>query len=156
MPVYESENDCNAPHTPSETTPMKSSCNFRAGHGKLEVETELEKEESDLEQECYKPEWKKKNYNGWLDYEVQEIWTTGEEATLERADIENQILQSMAKFMTDSQFLKSPGHKPKKTDIHLWKLHSKEYYSKRSDEHICCYKCPMFRHCNCMVQIVRW
>jgi hypothetical protein len=103
-PVDESEDDCNAPgpHTPSETTPTKSSCNFRAGHGELEVKTESEKEESDLEQECYKPEWKKKNYNGWLDYQVQEIWTTGEEATLEKADIENQILQSMTKFMTDS------------------------------------------------------
>jgi hypothetical protein len=55
----------------------------------------------------------------------------------------------MTKFMTDSRLLKTPGRKPKKTEIHLWKLSSKEYYSKRSDEHIHIYKCPMAYRCNC-------
>ncbi len=45
-----------------------------------------------------------------------------------------------------------PGHKPQKTDIYLWKLHSKEYDSKRSEEHIHCYQCSMFGRCQCMAR----
>jgi hypothetical protein len=55
----------------------------------------------------------------------------------------------MTKFMTDSRLLKTPSHKPKKTDMNLWKLSSKEYYSKLSDERIRVYKCPMAYRCNC-------
>ncbi len=83
MPVDESEDDSDAPHMPSATTPTKSSRNSGASHGESEVETESEEEESYLEQECNKPQRKKKIYNGWLDYEVQETWTTWDEATLD-------------------------------------------------------------------------
>jgi hypothetical protein len=69
-------------------------------------------------------------------HEVRETWDTGPESTLERADIDNQILQRITNFMTDSLLFTTPGHKPKMTDIYLWKLYSKEYYSKRSDESI--------------------
>ncbi len=52
------------------------------------------------------------NYKDWLEYETQETWATGPEATLEMANINNQILQCMTKFMTDSRLFKTPGHKP--------------------------------------------
>jgi hypothetical protein len=89
-----------------------------------------------LEQQCDKAKGKSRKVSGWLEYEVQETWDTKPESTLERADIDNQILQCMTKFMTDSRLFKSPGHKPKKTDIYLSKLHSIEFYSKRLDEYI--------------------
>jgi hypothetical protein len=57
--------------------------------------------------------------SGLLEYEVQETWDTGPESTLERADIDNQILKRMTKFMTDSRLFKTPGHKPKNTDIYF-------------------------------------
>jgi hypothetical protein len=75
--------------------------------------------------QCDKPQSKQLDYNGWLEYEVQETWTTWQDATLERADIDHQTLQRMAKFLTNSLLFKTPYHKPKKTDIHLWKLYSK-------------------------------
>jgi hypothetical protein len=128
---------------------MQTSCNSWAGHGELDTATESEEEESDLEQQCDKAKGKSRKVSGWLEYEVQETWDTGPESTLERADIDNQILQRMTKFMTDRRLFKTPGHKPKKTDIYLWKLYSKEYHSKRSDETIRIYKCPMAYHCSC-------
>jgi hypothetical protein len=69
--------------------------------------------------------------------------------TFERAEIDHQILQRMTKFMTNSRLFKTPGHKPKKTDIHLWKLSSEEYYNERSDEIIRIFKCPMAYRCYC-------
>ena len=115
---------------------MQTSCNSWAGHGELDTATESEEEESDLEQQCDKAKGKSRKVFGWLEYKVQETWDTGPESTLERADIDNQILKRMTKFMTDSLLFKTPRHKTKKTDIYLWKLYSKEYCSKRSDESI--------------------
>ncbi len=131
------------------TTPTKTSRNSGAGYGQPESE-ETETEEEECGEECDRAQKKaERNYTCWLEYVEQETWGTGPEATLEKADIDNQILQSMTKFMTDSRLLKTPYHKPKKTDTHLWKLSSKEYYSKRLDEHIRLYKCPMAYRCHC-------
>jgi hypothetical protein len=64
MLVDESEDDSDAPHMPSATTPTKSrqlsSCSSGACHGKSEVKTESEEEDSYLEQECDKPQRKTK------------------------------------------------------------------------------------------------
>jgi hypothetical protein len=105
---------------------MKISCNSGAGHGEPDSETESAEEESDLEQQCDNAKGKSRKVSGWLEYEVQETWDTGPESTLEREDIDNQILKRMTKFMTDSRLFKTPAHKPKTTDIYLWKLYSKE------------------------------
>ncbi len=59
--------------------------NSWAGHGQPKAKTEFEEEESDLEQQCDKPQRKPRNYNGWLENEVHETWTTRQDATLERA-----------------------------------------------------------------------
>ncbi len=136
MPCTESKEGGDVPRSPSITTPTKTSSNSRAGYGDPQSE-ETETEEEECEEECDKGQKKPlRNYTGWLEYAEQETLVTGPEATLEKADIDNQILQRMTKFMTDSRLFKTPGHKPKKTDIHLWKLSSKEYYSKQSDKHI--------------------
>ena len=149
MPCTESEEEFNAPRSPTMITPTKTSRNSGAGHGEPDAETETEKDESEQD-ECNTSDGKPRRISsGWLEYEVQEIWDTGPESTLERAEIDNQILQRMTKFMTDSLLFKTPGHKPKSTDIHLWKLYSKEYYSKRSEETIRIYKCPMAHRCKC-------
>jgi hypothetical protein len=59
--VKESED---APHSPSMTTPTKSS-NSGACHGEQEAETESKEEESEKEEECYKsPSNQQRNYNG--------------------------------------------------------------------------------------------
>ncbi len=87
---------------------------------------ESEEEESDLEQQCDKAEGESRKVSSWLEYEVQEPWDTRPESTLERADVDNQTLQRMTKFMTDSRLFIMPGHKPQKTDIYLWKLYSTE------------------------------
>ena len=51
--------------------------------------------------------------------------------------------------MQDARLFKTPGHKSKSTDIHLWKLYSKEYYNKKSEERVRIYKCPMAHRCKC-------
>ena len=40
----------------------------------------------------------------------------------------------MKLFMHASGVKKTPGHKQKDTDIHLWKQYSKEYYNKRTGD----------------------
>jgi hypothetical protein len=132
MPCTESEEEGDAPQSPSMTTPTKTSRNSGACHGKPDsnMESELEEEESDLEQQRDKAKGNSSKVSGWLEHEVQETWDTWPESTLERADMDNQILQSMTKFITDSRLFKTPSDKPKKTDVYLWKLYSKEYYSK--------------------------
>jgi hypothetical protein len=145
----ESEEEGDASQSPSMTTPMKTSSNSWACHGEQDTETESEEEESYLEQQCCKAKGKLRKVSGWLEYEVQETWDTEPESTLERADTDNQILKRMTKFMTYSRLFKTPRRKPQKTDIYLWNLYSKEYYSKRSDETIRIHKCPMAYRCSC-------
>jgi hypothetical protein len=53
-----------------------------------------------LEQQCDKAKGKSSKVSAWLEYEVRETWDTWPKSTLERADIDNQILQRMTKFMT--------------------------------------------------------
>ncbi len=101
MPCTESYGEGDASQSPSMTTPMKTNCNSGSGHGKQDTATESEEEEPDLEQQCYKAKGKSRKDPGWLEYEVQETWDTGQESTLERADIDNQILKRMTKFMTN-------------------------------------------------------
>jgi hypothetical protein len=151
MPRSKSEDEDDAPPSPSMTTPTKTSHNSWADHG------EPESEETDTDEEEFVKGQKKslRNYTSWLEYVEQETWVTWPEAIFEKADIDyNQILQLMTKFMTDSRLFKTPGHKikrhkSKKTDFHLWKLSSKEYYSKRSDENIRIHKCPLAHRCDC-------
>ncbi len=74
MPVNESEDEMDAPHSPFTTTPTNSSRTGKsgAGHGESEAETKSNEDDSDLEHEFNKPPLKLRSYNGWLDYEIQE------------------------------------------------------------------------------------
>jgi hypothetical protein len=137
MPV-ESKDEMDALHSPTMTTFTKTSRNSGAGHG-------------EPDEECFKPSRK---YKGWLEYETQEKCVTGPEATLGMADINNQILQRMTKFMTDSRLFKTPCYITGKTDIYFWQLYRKEYYSKRSEERICIYNCPIPYRCNCLAKYI--
>ncbi len=94
---------------------------------------------------------KKRKVSGWLEYKVQETWDTGPESTLERADINNQNLQSMTKFMTDSRLFKTPGSKPKKL---TFTFGSKEYYviARNRMNPYEFTKCPMACRCSCTAQ----
>jgi hypothetical protein len=114
MPCTEGDEEGDASQSPSMTTPMKTSRNSGGCHGEPDSETESEEEESDLAQQCYKAKGKSRKVSGRLKYEIQKTWDTWPESTLERADIDNQILQRKTKFMSDSQLFKTPGHKPKK------------------------------------------
>ena len=119
MPCTESEEEFNAPRSPTMITPTKTSRNSGAGHGEPDAETESENDESEQD-ECVKSDGKpRRKSSGWLEYEVQETWDIGPESTLERADIDNQIKQRMTKFMQDARLFKTPGHKSKSTDIYL-------------------------------------
>ena len=48
---------------------------------------------------------------------------------------------------------KTPGHRAKETDIHLWKQHSKEYYNKKANEWIRPFRCPLNYRCGCQAQV---
>ncbi len=49
----------------------------------------------------------------------------------------------MKKYMHASGLKKTPRHKPKKTDTHLWKQYSKEYLNKRTAEWTSPFRCQM-------------
>ena len=59
----------------------------------------------------------------------------------------------MKLFMHASGLKKTPGHRAKETDIHLWKQYSKEYYNKKTDEWIRPFRCPMNYRCGCQAQV---
>ena len=57
MPCTESEEEFNAPRSPTMITPTKTSCNSGAGHGEPDAETESENDESEPD-ECDKSDGK--------------------------------------------------------------------------------------------------
>ncbi len=59
----------------------------------------------------------------------------------------------MKKYMHASGLNKTPGHKTKEPDIHLWKQYSKEYLNKRTGEWIKPFRCPMHYRCDCHAQV---
>ena len=120
MPCTESEEEFNAPRSPTMLTPTNTSRNSGAGHGEPDAETESENDESEQD-ECDKSDGKPRRKAGWLEYVQQATWDIGPESTLERADIDNEIKQLMTKFMQDARLFKTPGHQSKSTDIYLWK-----------------------------------
>jgi hypothetical protein len=128
----EDKEETNAPQSPSMTAPTKASRNSDAAHGESDgeqTESEIEVEE---EVEGIKEKGKSNNYQGYLKFEVQATWVTGPDTVLEDADINNQITQRMKKFMEASRLFKTPGHRPKPTDIGRWKQYSQPYLNSRT------------------------
>ena len=91
------------------------------------METESD---ADVEKEFEKPTGKKRSYAGPLVYRVVKEWTTSPQAKLEDREIDHRIYTEMKNYMHASGLKKTPGHKPKATDIHLWKQCTREYYNK--------------------------
>ena len=80
-------------------------------------------------------------------------WTTGPQATKEDKVIDHEIYTEMKQFMHASGLKKSPGHRAKERDIHLWKQYSKEYCNKKTYEWIRLFRCPMNYRCECQAQV---
>ena len=141
------------PSLSPKTTPTKVSHNSDAVNGEPgaeETESEIEAEE---EMEDIEDTGKSSNYQGYLKFKVQETWDTGPDAVLDDTYINNQIYQRMKKFMDDSRLLKAPGHRPKPTDIGLWKQYCEPYFNSRTEETIRPFKRPMYYRCRCKTKV---
>ena len=88
--------------------------------------------EADVEKQFGESTGKKRNYTGYQKYRFIKQWVTGAEAVLEDEEIRHEIYTEMKKFMHASGLKKTPGHKPKETNIHLWKQYSKAYRNNRT------------------------
>ena len=139
------EEDDAAFPAPGFSTPTKADLNDGAGHvspdaGRMETESDPE-----VEKQFDKSTGKKRCYAGPLVYRVVKEWTTGPQALakFEDREIEHQIYTEMKNYMHASGLKKTPGHRPKPTDIHPWNQYTKEYYNKRTDEWVRSFRCPM-------------
>ena len=110
-----------APPPPGFSTPTKAIRNDRAGHAGQDAERMETESEADVEKEFEKSTGKKRRNAGPLVYRFVKQWTTGSKAKLEPNEIEHQIYTEMKNYMHASGLKKTPGHRPKDTDIHLWK-----------------------------------
>ncbi len=138
---------------PSLTTPTESSRNSGAGHGEPDAEETEPKPDRDGEMERHEEQGKSSNYQGYLEFTVQQTWGTGPDTVLEDADINNQITQRMKKFMDNSRLFKTPGPQIETTDIWLWKQYCQLYLYSRTEETIRPFRCPLWRRCGCMAQV---
>jgi hypothetical protein len=57
-------------------------------------------------------------------------WANGPHVLLEDAEIQHEVYTKMKKYVHASCLKKTPGHKTKEMNIHLWKQYSKQYYNK--------------------------
>ena len=143
MPRLESEEINAAPPPPGFTTPTKAKCNDGAAHAESNDERMETESEADGEKQFGESTGKKRNYAGPLSYRFIKQWTIGPNAKLEEKVIEHKIYTKMKLFMHASGLSKTPGHRQKDTDIHLWEQYSKEYYNKRTSEWTRPFRCPM-------------
>ena len=130
MPHEKSEQEDAAPQQPGFTTPTKAIRNDGAAHAVSNAARMDTESEADVEKEFDKSTGKKRSYTGPIVYRVVQEWTTGPQAMLEDREIEHQIYIEMKNYMHASGLKKTPGHKQKDTDIHLWKQCTKAYYNK--------------------------
>ena len=145
MSCRSDEEDDAALPPPGFSTPTKPKGNDGAGHvspdaGRMETDSD-----PDVEKQFEESTGKKRCYAGPLVYRVVKEWTTCPQAELEDREIEHQIYTEMKEYMHASGLKKTPGHRPKETDIHLWKQYTKAYYNKRTNEWVRSFRCPM--HC---------
>ena len=124
MPRRESEEDDAAPLPPILTTPTKVSRNDGAGHAGSDAEGTEDDSDPDVEKQFDASTGKKHNYTGYHTYRLVKEWATGPHALLEDAEIQHEIYTEMKKYMHASSLKRTPGHKTKETDIHLWKQYS--------------------------------
>ena len=143
LPCGSDEEDDAALLAPCFTTPSKAICNDGACNGEPYAKGTEANSDADVEKEFDESTGKKSNHSGRHSYRVIKEWPTGQHALLEDAEIEHEIYTKMKRIMHASNLKKSPRHKAKETDIHLWKQYSKEYHNKRSDKWTRPFRCPM-------------
>ena len=127
----ESEEEDDAPPPQGFTTPTKVIRNDGACHAELDAEGTESESDADVEKQFCESTAKKHNYTGYQKYRFIKRWVTGEDAVLEEAENQHEIYTEMKKLMHASGLKKTPGHKQKETDIHLWKQYSKAYRNDR-------------------------
>ena len=130
MSCPESGQIVDAPPPPGFTTPTKAKCYDRAGNADQDDERMETESEADVEKQFGESTGKKRCYAGPLTYRFVKVRTIGPHAKLEDKQIEHEIYTKMKLFMQASGLKKTPRHRQKDTDIHLWKQYSKEYYNK--------------------------
>ena len=143
MSCRSDEEDDAAPPPPGFTTPIKADRNDGAAHAESNADRMETESVADDEKQFGESTGKKRCYAGPLTYRFIKAWTIGPHAKLEDKQIEHEIYTEMKLFMHASGLKKTPGHKQKDTDIHLWKQYSKEYYNKKADEWIRPFRCPL-------------
>jgi len=153
MPRRDSEEEDDALSPPGFSTPTKVIRNDGAGHAEPDAEGTESESDADVEKEFDESTGKKRNYTGYQKYRFIKQWVTGPEAVLEDTEIQHEIYTEMKKFMHASGLKKTPGHKPKETDIHLWKQYSKAYRNNRTGDWTRPFRCPLRNRCGCQAQV---
>ena len=152
MPRPESEESNAALPPPGFTTPTKAIRNTGAGHADPDDERMETESDPDVEKQ-FGDSTGRRCYAGPFTYRFLKQWTIGPHAKLEGKQIEHEIYTEMKLFMHASGLKKTPGHRQKDTDIHLWKQDSKEYYNKRTGEWTRPFRCPMNYRCGCQALV---
>ncbi len=67
-----------------------------------------------------------------MDNKSTALSKSGPPEKMEEAKIQHDIYTEMKKLMHASGLKKTTGHKPKDTDIHLWKQYSKAYHNNKT------------------------
>ena len=153
MSCPESGQIVDAPPPPGFTTPTKPIRNDGAGHAEPDADRMETASEGEGEKEFEVSTGKKRRNTGPLVYRFVKQWTTGSQAKLEPKEIEYQIYTEMKNYMHASGLKKTPGHRPKDTDIHLWKQCTKEYYNKTDAQWVRVFRCPMHYRFGCEAQV---
>ena len=154
MPRRQSEEEDDALQPPGFTTPTKAIRNNGAGHAEPDAEGTESESDADVEKQFGESTGKKRNYTGYQKYRFIKQWVNGEDAVLEEAEIQHEIYTEIKKFMHASGLKKkTPGRKPKETDIHLWKQYSKAYRTNRTGDWMLPFLCPLSNRCGCQAQV---
>jgi hypothetical protein len=127
-------------------TPTKSTANDGAGADNHNDSTESENSsDSDL------PPTKQKTRRTPLDYVLIKQWVTGEKASMEEEDIENEMFNAARDYMSVSLLRKLPNHFSKPTDFYLWQQ-VRDWTTKRGVRNRF-FHCPMRFRCGCTAGI---
>ena len=153
MSDREADEELDAPPPPGFSTPTKVNGNDGAGHAEPDAEGTESESDADVEKQFGESTGKKRNYTGYQKYRFIKQWIIGEDAVLEDTESQHEIYTEMKKFMHASGLKKTPGHKPKETDIHLWKQYSKAYRNNRTGDWTRPFRCPLRNRCGCQAQV---
>ncbi len=90
---------------------------------------------------------------GYQKYWFIKEWVTREDAVSKEDEIQHETYTEMKKCMHAGGLKKTPCHKPKETDIHLWKQYSKAYCNNKTGEWTRPFRYPLRNLCECQAQV---